>query len=172
MAHRVIQMAWVVDDRAIESWINTNGVGPFFAAPLRELVDELYYRGRRVSLPDTRIRLALAQAGDVQVELVEQRCETRTVYRELVPVGHSGFHHIAVFANDYDREIASYRNRGFEVATTGALGEIRWSYVNTSRTIGCMTELLEPNPLIEGFFQVVRDAAVDWDGSDPIRKLP
>lgn len=173
MANRIIQMAWVVHDleRAMAAWTQTNGVGPFFVAPLRELVNELTYRGRPVPLPETKVRLALAQAGDIQVELVEQRCDTPTFYRELVPAGRAGLHHVAIIAKDYDREIAAYEERGFPVVTRGALGDVRWSYLDTTPTLGCATELLETNPQIDGFFQLVRDAAKDWDGSDPVRKL-
>lgn len=173
MANRIIQMAWVVPDleRAMRAWINTNGVGPFFVAPLSNLVDELDYRGQAVNLPETDVRLALAQAGDMQVELVEQRCATPSFYRELVPAGRAGLHHVAIIAKDYDREIAAYEERGFGVATRGALGDVRWSYLDTGPTLGCATELLEANPLIDGFFNMVRDAAKDWDGRDPIRTL-
>src|SRR5690606_16798845 len=67
MANRIIQMAWVVQDleRAMKAWINTNGVGPFFVAPLQNLVDRLDYRGQAVNLAATDVRLALAQAGDI-----------------------------------------------------------------------------------------------------------
>src|SRR5690606_25691883 len=100
MANRIIQMAWVVQDleRAMKAWINTNGVGPFFVAPLQNLVDRLDYRGQAVNLAATDVRLALAQAGDIQVELVEQRCDSPTFYRELVPAGRAGLHHVAIIA--------------------------------------------------------------------------
>lgn len=173
MSHEIIQMAWVVEDleHAMAAWVNTNGVGPFFVSPLQDLVDELDYRGQKISLPDTKIRLALAQAGDIQIELIEQQCGTSTLYREFVPAGQSALHHIAIIAKEYDKEIDAYEKQGCAVATTGTFKDVRWSYVDTSRTLGCVTELLERNPLIEGFFKLVRDAASGWDGADPIRKL-
>ena len=37
--------------------------------------------------------------------------------------------------------------------------------------LGGMMEVMEKTPEVEGLFEVIRAASVDWDGSDPIRSL-
>ncbi len=54
---------------------------------------------------------ALAQAGDLHIELVEQHCDSPSVYRDIFPKGEEGFHHVAVIAEDFDAEIARYEGR-------------------------------------------------------------
>ena len=166
-AKRFFQAAWIVNDinETAERWIKTFGVGPFFVFDEITLED-LTYRGEPAEM---EFSAALAQAGDLQIELIQQGCNSPSAYRDLFPMGKQGFHHVAVFSDDYDAEIASYREQGFEVATAGRAGPMRYCYVDTSPVMGFMIEVLERNdPFIQAFGQIA-DAAKGWDGSNPIR---
>jgi len=35
-----------------------------------------------------------------------------------------------------------------------------------------MIELVEENDIIRSFFNTVADAAIEWDGADPVRSYP
>jgi hypothetical protein len=48
---------------------------------------------------------------------------------------------------------------------------IRFAYVNTDVHAGAMIELIESGPAINAFFGMAREAARDWDGSKPLRRL-
>lgn len=167
VARDFVQQAWVVTDlqRAMRHWIEVCGVGPFFVldhAPLENLT----YRGRPTTLDCS---IGLAQAGRTQIELIVQNCDTPSVYRDLIPKGREAFHHMAVICKDYDAEVAHYAAQGAPVVTAGTFGDLRFCYVDATSTIGCVVELLEDLPAIHGFFGMVADAAVNWDGSNPIR---
>ena len=58
---------------------------------------------------------------------------------------------------------------GFEVAFSGAMGPMDFCYVDTSSKMGCMVEVLENQPFINNYFDNLRKAAENWDGSNPIR---
>ena len=53
-----------------------------------------------------------------------------------------------------------------------ALGGVRVVYLDTRSTTGLMTELVQRNPLFDGLRALVAQAAVDWDGTDPVRTIP
>jgi hypothetical protein len=164
-----LQQAWVVADlaTAMRHWIEICGVGPFFVIE-KVAMENLTYRGKPARIDCT---IGIAQAGRTQIELIEQRCDNPSIYRDYVPRGASAFHHVAVICRDYDRELAHYQALGHAVTTAGTFGDIRFAYLDTHRDLGCVLELLEDKPSIRGFFGMVEEAGRNWDGRDPIRPL-
>lgn len=47
----------------------------------------------------------------------------------------------------------------------------RFAYVEPPNRPATVIEIMEDNEITSGMGKFVRDAAVDWDGSDPIRVL-
>ena len=93
---QIIQYAWVVPDLATAArrWHATTGIGPFLVN--RDLrLDQPRYRG---APSVTRFSTAVAQHGDIQIELVEQLDDTASAYRDTVAPGRTGFHHVAFIA--------------------------------------------------------------------------
>jgi hypothetical protein len=168
MSRDSLQNAWVVDDlqRAMDQWISLWGVGPFFVME-HVPMENLHYRGQPSKIDCT---IGLAQSGRTQIELIQQNCDNPSVYRDYVPKGRSGFHHIAVITKDYDREIAAYRSKGLAVAMNGTFGDMRFAYVDAWREVGSVIELIEDRPSIRDYFAKVAAAAEGWDGSDPVRR--
>ncbi|MCG8443114.1 MAG: VOC family protein [Caulobacterales bacterium] len=165
--HKVLQLAYVVNDvrAAAEKWIETFGVGPFYMLD-RPQVGDPRYRG---TPQPVEFSVGVAQAGDIHIELIEQHCDSPSCYRDLVPKGREGFHHVGVIVEDYDAEIARYEGQGFPVAFSGEFGPLRFAYVDTSPVTGCMVEVLEDVPFIRAYFDGIRAGAEGWDGSNPIR---
>ncbi|WP_395336466.1 VOC family protein [Novosphingobium sp. BL-8H] len=165
----VMQVAWLVDDlhAACVRWTRTTGIGPFLTVP-HVVLEEYRYRGKPAGGLDFSV--AIAQWGGVQVELVQQHCNNPSAYRDTIAKGQGGFHHLAIYADDYDAAYAHYRDQGFAAAVDGTFGGFRFSYIDTSTAIGCMIELIEENPAQSDFFRRVAHAADGWDGeTDPIR---
>lgn len=168
-ANRVIQNCWIVRDveAAATQWTKVFGVGPFYL--FRDVtVEDLLYRGKPAGL---RFDVAIAQAGDVQVELIAQTSDDPSAYRDLFPAGQEGFHHVGIFAEDYDAELAEYDRQGFDRVTEGRVGEMRYAYIDTSKAVGCMVELLEENANMRHIFAAIAAAAKDWDGERPLRPV-
>ena len=166
---RVLQSAHIVTDleSACLRWVETTGIGPFLIVPHVELA-EYTYRGEKKS--GLKFSVAIAQAGGVQIELIEQHCDSPSAYRDLFKEGEQGFHHICFYPEDYESTLAFYTNQGHDVALDGIFGEKRFCYIDTSHAIGCMVELIEENEVQADFFRRIVEAAEHWDGkTDPIR---
>ncbi len=162
--HQIFQFSWVVPDleEAARRWHRTLGIGPFLVN--RHLaVGDLRYRGAAAC---TDFSTAIAQAGPVQIELVEQHDAGPSCYRDTVAVGVEAMHHVAIIASDYDGAVATYLGRGFNVATSGTFGDVRFCYVDTAGALGHMVEILEDKPTIRAFFAAVARAPERWDGRE------
>ena len=165
----VVQMAWVVNDleEAAHRFHRIYRCGPFLMNRHIKLGDPRY-RGIPMR---TDFSTALAQAGDVQIELIQQHDDTPSVYRDLHAAGSEGFHHVAMIVPDVAEEVERYRALGFAAAFEGRFGNAEFAYVDTVPAIGHMTEILPDNDMLRGFFGMVRRAAEDWDGREVIREL-
>lgn len=165
---QIIQHAWVVPDLEIAArhWYQSFGIGPFLVNRDLRLTNPRHRGVPRA----TRFSTAVAQHGDVQIELVEQLEEGPSAYRDTVPAGAVGFHHVAFVSDQFDAALAHYTDRGVEVAADGSFGDMRYAYVDTVRELGHMIEIVEDKPAIRGFFAAIRKAAERWD-RDPATLL-
>jgi hypothetical protein len=161
------QAAFIVKDlrRAIEAWRKSSPIGPFFV--LENVCPENgIYRGRPTDLV---MSLAIAQAGAVQIELIEQHSPAASVYRDAYPAGQEGFHHLACFTESLTKEATRYADAGVDNVYQATSGSLNFAYFDTRSQLGCMTEVLEYDGPTIAMFESFRDAAINWDGSDPVR---
>jgi hypothetical protein len=167
MSTGLLQAAFVVNDleEAAHRWISTARVGPFFIVPHAK-VERVLYRGTPVTID---FSTALAQAGPLQIELIEQHNDSPSAYRDVYAKGQEGFHHLCTFTNSFDADLERHRSEGSPTAVQGAFGDMRFAYVDTRTRLGHMTEIIEDRASIKAFFKMIADAAVDWNGADPIR---
>ena len=159
---RILQLSWVVRDleEAALRWHRTMGIGPFIMNRHIPITDGVH-RGRAQK---TDFSTAIAQAGPVQIELVQQHDDSPSCYRDMVAEGAEGMHHVAIIAEDYDAAVASYSAQGHEVASAGKFGEVRFCYIDTVESLGHMVEILEDSRAIRAFFAMIARAAEEWDG--------
>jgi hypothetical protein len=167
VANRFFQSAWVVNDlrAAAQRWIDLAGAGPFYIFD-QLVLEDLKHRGRPAEID---FSAALAQAGNYQIELIRQGCARPSAYRDLFAPGAEGFHHFAIFSDDYVGEVQSFRDRGLDIAAEGRLGTVRYCYVDTAPMLGFMIEIIEDNEPYRRVFGEIAAAARDWDGRNPIR---
>jgi hypothetical protein len=168
--NKIFQAAYVVGDldAAMDNWRRVVDVGPFFVSR-GGAVDTLFHRGQPIE--GFSADLALAQAGPVQIELIQPMSSGPNVFSDSVPAGTDAYHHQAYFTDDLDAEFARFAAMDVEVAWNGSVGELHFAYFDTRHLVGCMTEVLEHEVNIEATFRMVADAAVAWDGSDPVRLI-
>jgi hypothetical protein len=164
------QVAYFVKDIQAEmkAYVERMRVGPWFVAgPFTP--PKGVYRGK----PTTpRFTLALAYSGATQIELIQQHDETPSVFLENLKTRGYGFHHFGIPVKDFDAEVAAYLAKGYEIAfsDTAPMG-MRVAYMDTTRELPGMVELIEGNAAFENFFTPLYKAALGWDGKDPIRQL-
>lgn len=166
----IFQNAWVVEDleTAIERWVDEMGIGPFFVAEHGAQFTNLKYRGQPSELSMT---VALAQAGPIQVELIQPTTDKPCAYRDSVPEGTTAFHHMCVWTHDIDADTAYFEALGYPAANIGKAGQAWFAYYDTRPLMGCMLEVVEYKPQIEAMFARIAEICRDWDGKRPVRTL-
>jgi hypothetical protein len=166
----VMQLGFVVRDldAAMNHWIDKVGIGPFFVLEHVQFA-EAYYRGARAEVD---MSVALAQWGEVQVELIQQFNEAPSIYSSFPARDQGGLQHVGVMTNSVADDLERLRGAGIEPVQWGSTANgIRFAYVATDHHPGGMIELIEHGPAIDGFFRMVREAARDWDGTRAVRRL-
>ena len=165
------QNGYVVRDvgAAIDHWIHVMGVGPwFFFDPVK--IDYFRHRGRD---SDVEVSIALANSGDLQIELIEQRNDAPSMYKEFLDAGHEGLQHVAYWTTDYQALYDQALSLGYEVGHEGQIGgeQGRFAYFDTQSHPGTVIELSDISGPKGAFFDYIRQVSVNWDGSDPIRRM-
>lgn len=163
---RFFQLGHVVDDVLVAAagWARTFGVGPFHVLPVVE--QQADYGGE---IRSVRIQVAVAQAGPVQVELIQQHCDTPSIYSEWSRRGASSFHQIATMTTDYDAKTAHFTSLGYPPAAQSVGGGFRVAYIDTVADFGFYTEVVEAPPAFLDQLRAISDTCASWDGSDPVR---
>jgi hypothetical protein len=166
---RFVQLGHVVDDvvGAALRWATVFGVGPFHVLPV---VDQsLTYADGEVRT--LRMQVGVAQAGPVQIELIQQHCDTPGLYRDWSRGGTSAFHQVATVTTDYDAKKRHYQSLGCAVVAESLGGSFRIAYVDTVEEFGFYTEVVEHTPGFLKQLQAISSTCATWDGSDPVRIL-
>ena len=164
----VFQNAWVVDDleAAMNRWVEQMGVGPFFVTEHGPNFSDVFYRGEPSELS---MNVALAQAGPLQIELIQPTTDKPCAYRDSIPAGTMGFHHMCGWTLDIDADTEYFAGLGYPAANMGDAGTVKFAYYDTRPLMGCMLEVVEKKPPVEAMFARIAEVCASWDGRDPIR---
>jgi catechol 2,3-dioxygenase-like lactoylglutathione lyase family enzyme len=168
-AQGVDQMGFVVADieESMTYWAEVLSVGPWFYLR-RSATSNLYFQGEKTPVVSST---ALAQAGGVQVELIQLRNDVPSAYRDMNPHGPGALHHLGYFVEDYQAALAAREASGLEVVQNGDVGPaVHFCYLADPRRGGLLVELIEIGSL-RPLFTRIADAAKRWDGTDPIREI-
>jgi hypothetical protein len=167
--YRFWQQAWVVTDliAAAQRWVEVYGIGPFHVLPPQKL--KAHHRGGETEF---EMQLAIAQAGPVQIELIQQRDERPSIYRDFFAAGQSGPHHLCTLSYDYDRSLSHYRSLDYPVAMELSSPAGRVSYIDTTADFGLVTEVVEASEVFVRQLEAIARTCAQWDGvTDPVRLL-
>ncbi|WP_439568630.1 VOC family protein [Sphingopyxis sp.] len=165
----VMQLAYVPSDfdAAVAHWTEVVGAGPFFLLPNMSLPGGRY----RGEPSDPVFTMALGYWGDMQIELIRPENDAPSIYRGAYGVT-DRLHHVCMLVDS----IAEARTRCGEVgaeiifeAPVGDSGGV--IYADPGTGPGNLIELLEPQAGTRELFAMMREAARNWDGSEPLRTL-
>jgi hypothetical protein len=166
------QIGYVVRDldAALANWIAL-GVGPWFV--VRAHTQQVIYRGEPC---EVTISIALANSGELQVELIHQHGDTPSIFTEFLDSGREGFHQLAWWTEDLDAAVAGAEAAGWPVVwrddASAAGPSTRFAYVEPpAGGPATIFEIMELSEMTTAMGEFARDAAKDWDGSDPIRTV-
>ena len=165
------QNGYVVDDldEAIRYWTNVIGVGPFFRADHVPL--DFFTHEGRPSAPD--LNIALANSGDVQLELIQQLNDAPSPWRNFALAKGSGLHHVSGWTETYEADLTRLAARGLVPTCEGSIGgAARFAYFVANNVDGTAIEVGDlESPQFQRLFEHVRQSAVTWNGDDPVRDL-
>ena len=147
LAGRTInQVALVVEDldEAVRRYWDRFGVGPWrIYTYQRPLVKEMTYRGRP---HDYRMRLALAQMGEMILELI-QPLSDENIYIEHLRRKGPGLHHVGIIVPSVDAAVAGAEKSGVRVLQSGRghglRGDGAFAYMDTEAALGVIVEFIE-----------------------------
>lgn len=169
------QVAYLVPDieAAMDYWSSVLGVGPWYYNP-KVPIRNYTYRGERYEPHNS---VALANAGGLQVELLQTRNDVPSMYRDFQREGWQGAQHFAYWTENFDADLARAEAAGFKVCMGGEVGENgRFVYFEDTqhpgRHPGTVVELSEVAGPKGKLFRLIREAAQGWDGKDPVRPFP
>lgn len=166
------QLGYVVRDieAGMEAWLAL-GVGPWFYFGA---VETDWFRHRGVD-SGMEMSVALANSGDLQIELIQQRNEAPSLYKEFLDSGREGFQHVSYWSTDYQALYDKVLAEGFTIGHEGQIGgeQGRFAYLESPATedAGTLIEISDVSGPKGQFFEHIRDEAAGWDGSEPIRRL-
>lgn len=167
-ALKVVQNCYVVPDieAACRQFSTLYGIGPFVGG-VEGVLENHVYRGQPT--PPVRLKAAFAQSGDLNLELIEVVSDGPNPFRDMFAKGETGFHHVAVFASDYEAERDRLVALGLPVASEFTIfGNTRVCYIDARAALGHMIELYPEDENLRALYRRTREAAAAWDGKQLI----
>jgi hypothetical protein len=164
------QIAFVVRDihSAMNHWTTTCGVGPWYFTE-RAVTDNFLYKGERYRLD---LAIALANSGHLQLELIQPNDNAPSMFRNFLASGYEGMHHWCVWPDNYEELLSAALSNGWEIEQQGENERGRWVYFRSTGHPGTTIEVSEPTPHRSQINEIVRTAALNWDGTEPLRAWP
>lgn len=141
---QVLQVAVVVKDlrRSMEHYWHTLRIGPWqiytFQPPA---LTNTKVRGKETHYT---MKLALAQVGNVQWELIEP-LEGPSIYKEFLAQRGEGLHHCAFATGElsYEQAVTAFADLDVPVLMQGTWHGITYAYMDTEKRIGTIVEIYD-----------------------------
>ena len=144
-----------------------SGIGPwFYLKNVRP--GNFTYRGRPSGMA---MDVAVANSGDIQIELIQPVNDEPSMYKDFLDAGHEGLQHFAYWSENYQQLYDRARATGFTVGQEGEIGGSsgRFAYLETEHHPGTVIEISDLGGTKKFVFDLIKLAAAGWDGSNPIQ---
>ncbi|SHI01135.1 VOC family protein [Marivita hallyeonensis] len=170
---QVRQLGYVVKDleAAMTYWRDVMGVGPFFHFENAPVGDFKYYGVET----DAKISLALANCGDMQIELIQPRDDKPSPYRDFLNEGREGLQHLAFWSETFDADLAHAQTAGFKVILSGYAVQEDGLFAYFDDTAapqpGVMVELSALTGAKKETFAMIKEKSLTWDGKIPVQRM-
>jgi Glyoxalase/Bleomycin resistance protein/Dioxygenase superfamily len=133
-------------DEAMRTYVHEYSIGPWDVYEFNPgTVRDMREHGEPV---ERSWRLAIAQVGQVQWELV-QPLDDDSIYATFLATHGPGVHHVGVEVGDYDSTLAELAGRERHVVFGGEYNGARFAYLSTGGDLGVITEIFSAPPGVE-----------------------
>jgi hypothetical protein len=168
--YKPVQIAYFVNDirEAAKRMSSITGAGPFYVI---ENI-ELEWSEHRSNSCEFVHSSAYGQWGKIMLELVQQEDDGPSPFRDMYGVGEEGIHHVACFVDSIEETLKQYEELGYPLATRAkAKVGTEFAFIDTRKLMGHMLEIYVPDETLSGFYDLVKDASLGWDGSNLFRDI-
>ncbi|MDT0576011.1 VOC family protein [Croceicoccus sp. F390] len=165
----VMQLAYLPQDfdAAVHYWTQTMGVGPFFLLENIRLGD-MTYKGQPTHAV---FSVAIAYWNDIQIELVRPENDAPAHYSGEHRV-HDRVQHVCIVVDDIADAYAACDKAGAEILVEGKVGAAgSVIYADPGLGPGGIVEFVKLDQGGAELFAMMKEAASDWDGTEPLRRL-
>lgn len=140
---RAVQIGIVVQDlnQATKLLSSIFGIGPFHFIEWPNRPDSRYwFKGRREPI---KIRQAFAQAGPLELELIQPLEGENNAYKQFLDEKGGGIHHVLFETKDMDQALELLKDKGVDVLQNGdgIRPGTRWALLDTQALVGFLVEL-------------------------------
>jgi hypothetical protein len=141
----IIQIGFVVNDavKMAKRYSEIFGIGPwnFIEGKVRDCI----LHGKTLRNIDCGLRLALADLGKMQIELIQPMYGPSTHMSFLKEYG-EGIHHVSFGTiEDHDQVVSSLNARGIGIEMQGLVGDVStFTYLASQKTLGTIFEVVNP----------------------------
>ena len=128
-------------EKSMEHYQNTLGIGSWeILGGGSPATYDMIYHGRPAK---ARIKVALAMVGPMQLELI-QPVQGDSIWSDFLEEHGEGIHHLGhVRVGNLDEAVQALEKAGFPCMQRGHFTGGGWAYMDTSKALGFILELLE-----------------------------
>lgn len=141
----VLQVAVVVKDCdvSVKKYADVYGIGPWSIYEFNpDTVDDMLLHGKPQGYA---MRLALADIGGVQFELIEPK-DDQSIYADFLKQHGEGLHHVAFGVENYNDAMKFFHGKGYEILQGGTWNGFTYSYLPTQHELGVISEIYNVPP--------------------------
>ena len=125
------------------------------------------YRGRQSTVD---MSIGLAYMGGMQIELIQQHCESPTLYRQFLARSGEGLQHLGYFPQDFDGALEAVTRCGWTIGQQGHIGSGQFIYFANEHHPGTTMEISTNNEQRRRFFARIEAECLAWDGQGDRRR--
>ena len=148
------QLGIVVEDAeaTAKKYWDLFGIGPWMLVDFKppQVKDCTLHEIKITDIDNFHVKAALADLGDMQIELLEP-VSGPTTYLEFLKTCGQGIHHVSFGeTQDHNEVVSILKNHHIEIEMDGILGNaIRFTYMATQKDLGTIYEVIKTDPDIE-----------------------
>jgi hypothetical protein len=162
----IVQVAYLVQDlpAAMKHWQESFGL-PLFMHIDQVDCEAVTYQGEPVDFP---LSTAIAQSGDLQIELLLMRPEQKARFPSFFRTGENKLHHYQVRTTDLNGVLERNRWHDKTLLRARALAGMEFCFVDAGLPDGSLLEIVEGSPEMLAFLEGFKAVSESWSESPQV----